>query len=144
MSCASRRLVLHGIANPMSVTEAREPACAGGCVCEVARGMAGTGVQEQRLCGAGIVRLQRGNNGTTPRASHTDGEGCRPPASGETQFKPNVSPQMRLPPPRAEVPPGELLSLPVCVSSSLLVLRPLHEVEALRMKIADQDTQPVE
>ena len=65
-------------------------------------------------------------------------------ASGETQFKPNVPPQTRLPPPRAEVPPGELLSLPVCVSSSLLVLRPLYEVEALRMKIADQDTQPVE
>jgi hypothetical protein len=41
LSNSSCRLVLHGITNPTSATDGREPAHAGGCVYKFARGMAG-------------------------------------------------------------------------------------------------------
>jgi len=77
MSRPSRRLALQAKSNRAPSIKAPEPACAGRMCLQHSPGMVGTLAREQRLRGTRIVRLQQRTNGTTLRASRSDGEGRR-------------------------------------------------------------------
>ena len=81
MSRPSRRLALQAKSNRAPGIKAPEPACAGRMCLQHSPGMVGTLAREQRLRGTRIVRLQQRTNGTTLRASRSDGEGRRLPGT---------------------------------------------------------------